>query len=64
MEKIIRKFDNHEEMRLAHLRDCQKLSTDQINEIAWEMVVEYRQMHEIEPYEPRLQRHVTSVRRS
>ncbi len=64
MEKIIRKFTSHEEMRLAHLRDCQKLSTDEINDLAWQMVVEYRQLHDFKPHEPRLQRNVTSVKRS
>jgi hypothetical protein len=35
-----------------------------INDNAWQMVVEYRVMFDIQPYEPRLQRHVTSVRRA
>ena len=64
MKQNIRKFENHDQMRLAHLRDCQNLSTDRINDIAWKMVVEYRRMHDIKPHEPRLQRHVASVRRS
>ncbi len=61
---IVRRFDSFDDMRLAHLRDCQRLSTDEINDIAWQMVIEYRQMYDIQPHEPRLQRHVTSVRRS
>lgn len=64
MEKTIRKFTSHEEMRLHQLRTWQDVSTDMINDNAWQMVVEYREMFDIKPYEPRLQRHVTSVRRT
>ncbi len=61
--RTIRKFASHEEMRVAHLRDWQKLSTDTINDNAWQLVVDYRKMHDIQPHEPRLQRTLAVVRR-
>jgi hypothetical protein len=64
MVKTIRKFNSHEEMRLAHLEGWQKLPIDEINHHAWQLVVDYRKMHDIQPHEPRLQRSVTSVRRA
>lgn len=64
MEKTIRKFSSHEEMRLHQLRTWQKMPTEVVNDNAWQMVVEYREMMNLQPYEPRLQRHVTAVRRS
>jgi len=63
MVKTIRKFHSHEELRLQQLRDWQSMTIDEINDHAWQMVIEYRQMNEIEPHEPRLQRLATSVRR-
>ncbi len=63
MVKVLRKFSSHEEMRVQQLRDCQRLTTDEINNYAWRMVIEYREMHDIEPYEPRLQRHISSLRK-
>ena len=64
MVKTIRKFHSHEDLRTQQLRDWQRMTTDEINGQAWQMVVEYRQMHNIQPYEPRLQRLVTSVRKA
>ena len=64
MEKVIRKFSSHEELRLAHLKGWQNLSTDEINHHAWQLVIEYRELHDIQPHEPRLQRHVTSLRKT
>lgn len=63
MVKVLRKFTSHEEMRVQQLQDCQRLTTDEMNYYAWQMVIDYREMHGIEPYEPRLQRHITSVRK-
>lgn len=64
MVKILRKFSSHEEMRIQQLRDWQQLTTEEINHHAWQMVIEYREMHNIEPHEPRLQRLVSSVRKA
>jgi hypothetical protein len=64
MVRTIRKFKSHEELRLAHLQEWQKLPTEVINEHAWQLVVDYRKMHDIQPHEPRLQRHVEAVRRA
>lgn len=64
MEKTIRKFTSHEDLRLFQLKTWQQQPTEVINDNAWQMVVEYREMMDIKPYEPRLQRHVTAVRRS
>ncbi|MES2996266.1 MAG: hypothetical protein V4733_05585 [Verrucomicrobiota bacterium] len=64
MVKTIRKFHSHEEMRLAHLQGWQKLTLDEINHHTWQLVVDYRKMHDIRPYEPRLQRTVTNFRRT
>lgn len=54
MEKIIRKFNSHEEMRLHQLREWQKMPVEAIMDHAWEMVVEYREMINLQPHNPRL----------
>lgn len=62
--KVIRKFSSFEEQRVAHLRGWQELSTDEINDQAWQLVIDYRKMHDIQPHEPRLQRHLAVVRKA
>jgi len=64
MEKTIRKFSSHEEMRRFHIAGWQKLSPAVRLSEAWGLVTSYREMKNIQPYEPRLQRTVTSVRRA
>ena len=64
MEKTIRKFASHDEMRLAHIEGWQKLSPAIRLSEAWGLVTSYREMKRIEPYEPRLQRTITSIRRA
>ena len=64
MEKIIRKFSSFDEMRLAHIEGWQKLEPAIRFSEAWGLVTTYRELHNIQPIEPRLQRTVTSVRRA
>jgi len=64
MEKKIRKFNSHEELRLTHIEEWQKLSPAIRMSEAWGLVTNYREMHNIHPIEPRLQRTVTSVCRT
>jgi hypothetical protein len=64
MEKIIRKFSSFEEQRIAHISDWQKLDSATRFSEAWGLVIGYREHHKIEPIEPRLQRVITSVRRT
>lgn len=64
MEKTIRKFTSHEEMRLAHIEGWQNLDLATRFSEAWGLVLTYREMHDIQPHEPRLQRTITNVRRT
>ncbi len=64
MVKTIRKFSSFEEQRLAHIEDWQKLDSATRFAEAWGLVIQYHQLKNIEPTEPRLQRTVTAVRRA
>jgi len=64
MVKTIRKFSSFEEQRLAHIEGWQKLDSAVRFAEAWGLVIQYRQLKNIEPTEPRLQRTVTTVRRA
>jgi|Laugresu1bdmlbdd_1035124.scaffolds.fasta_scaffold401548_1 hypothetical protein len=64
MEKIIRKFSSHEEQRLFHIEGWQNLNPATRLTEAWGLVINYRELHNIQPIEPRLQRTVTSIRRT
>lgn len=54
MEKTIRKFTSHKEMRLAHIEGWQNLDLATRLSEAWGVVLTYREMHDIQPHEPRL----------
>jgi hypothetical protein len=62
--KVIRKFESFEDMRLAHIAGWQVLDSATRFSEAWNLVVQYRQLKNLHPFEPRLQRTVTVVRRA
>jgi len=64
MEKVIRKFSSFDEMRRAHIEGWLQLGTEAINHHAWQLVIDYRRMHNIQPFELLMERRVTSVRRA
>ncbi len=63
MVKILRKFSSFEEQRMFHIEYWQMLDSATRFTEAWKLVLYYREHHQIEPIEPRLQRTVTTVRR-
>ena len=64
IEKVIRKFSSFEEMRRTHIEGWQRLGTESVNDHAWQLVIDFRKMHEIHPYVPVMERMITSVRRA
>jgi len=60
----IRKFSSFEEQRCQQIRDWQALPASARAEAVWQMVVDYSRQQGIPEDELRLQRLVTSVRRS
>jgi hypothetical protein len=64
MGKVIRKFSSFEEVRVAHFRGWQESGIEVINEPAWQLVIDYRKRHDIQPYEPVMERRVRFVRRA
>lgn len=62
---VIRKFQNHDDIRKQQIRDWQAVSDAERRTAAWEMVVEYWTEHlKRDPDELRLQRTVTNLRRA
>jgi len=59
-----RKFSSFEEQRSQQVRDWQALPPSTRAEAVWQMAVEYAGQQGIPEHELRLQRLVTSVRRS
>lgn len=60
----IRRYDSHESMRRDQVRRWQQLPASARAEAVWGMVVEHSHQQGIPEHELRLQRAVTSVRRS
>lgn len=60
----IRKFSSFEEQRCQQIRDWQRLPASARADAVWQMVVEHSRQKGIPEHELRLQRSVTSVRRS
>lgn len=64
MIRTIKRYDSHEALREDQLRHWQSMSPAARMDAAWQLVVDYRRHHDLQPHEPRLEKRITSVRKT